>query len=51
MSTHQPILALGPGDHGPALSADDLAEADFAKPSKYERVPGRLVVMAPDGFF
>jgi Uma2 family endonuclease len=42
-------LALGPGDRGRPISAEEFAEAEFAEPWKYERVEGRLVVMSPEG--
>src|SRR3954471_19986472 len=53
MATQEPTveaqLVLGPDDHGRAISADEFAEAEFQEPWNYERVDGRLVVMAPDG--
>src|SRR5437764_1126823 len=49
MATHQPILVLGPDDHGRAVSAEQFAEAEFVEPWTYERVRGRLIVMAPEG--
>ena len=54
MATHEPTveprLVLGPDDHGRVTSADEFAEAEFRGPWKYERVDGRLVVMASDGY-
>jgi|SRR5579864_142351 len=49
MATHETRLILGPADHGRLLSADEYASAEYRAPWKYERVTGRLVVMAPDG--
>jgi Uma2 family endonuclease len=49
MATLQPPLVLGPDD-GRLVSAGDFANADSVEPWKYERVDGRLVVIAPDGF-
>ncbi|HEV3165405.1 MAG TPA: Uma2 family endonuclease [Isosphaeraceae bacterium] len=53
MPTHdtrpQTRLLLGPDDHGRLVSDDEFAAADFVEPWKYERVKGRLAVMAPDG--
>src|SRR4051812_27393119 len=42
-------LELGPADAGRAVSADEFANAAYQEPWRYERVRGRLVVMAPDG--
>lgn len=42
-------LLLTPADAGMELSREEYAEADFKEPSKYERVRGRLIVMAPAG--
>jgi Uma2 family endonuclease len=54
MSTHEPIterrLILGPEDDGRQVSSAEFAAAEFREPWKYERVEGRLVVTAPDGF-
>jgi Uma2 family endonuclease len=53
MATHEirsgSRLELGPGDAGRAVSAEEFADAVFQEPWRYERVSGRLVVMAPDG--
>jgi Uma2 family endonuclease len=53
MATHETRsdtrLELGPDDEGRALSADEFADAIYQEPWRYERVSGRLVVMAPDG--
>jgi hypothetical protein len=53
MATHdtraRSPLALGPQDAGRAVSAQEFARAVYQEPSRYEREPGRLVVMAPDG--
>jgi Uma2 family endonuclease len=49
MATHRPVLRLGPGDEGQLVSSEDFAEACFDEPWKYERVGGRLVVLAPSG--
>jgi Uma2 family endonuclease len=45
----RPQLALGPGDEGRALSAQEFADAIYEGLWRYEREGGRLVVMAPDG--
>jgi Uma2 family endonuclease len=50
MSTQQAHLVLGREDAGRLVSSADFAAAEFREPWKYERVEGRLVVMAPDGF-
>jgi Uma2 family endonuclease len=54
MATHEPTvetrLVLGPDDHGRVTSAEEFAEAVFQEPWDYERVDGRLVVMAADGY-
>jgi Uma2 family endonuclease len=50
MATQSTRLILGPEDHGRFVSADEYASADYREAWKYERVDGRLVVMAPDGF-
>src|SRR5712691_9697302 len=42
-------LELGPDDAGRAVSAEEFADAEYQEPWRYERVRGRLVVMAPDG--
>ena len=49
MAILQPVLQLGPHDHGRFLSAAEFAEAAYAEPWKYEREQGRLIVMPPDG--
>jgi Uma2 family endonuclease len=49
MSTHRPLLRLGKSDDGRLVSSEEFAEADFDEPWRYERVAGRLVVMAPSG--
>jgi Uma2 family endonuclease len=49
MAILQPVLQLGPHDHGRSLSAAEFAEAAYAEPWKYEREQGRLIVMPPDG--
>src|SRR4051794_33912292 len=53
MATHElrsgSRLELGPGDAGRVLSAQEFADAILREPWRYERVSGRLVVMAPDG--
>jgi Uma2 family endonuclease len=45
----KPTLYLGKADHGLALSHREFAEADGQEPWRYERVNGKLVVMAPAG--
>ena len=40
---------IGPGDAGRLVTADEYREAEFAEGFQYERVRGRLVVMAPAG--
>jgi Uma2 family endonuclease len=42
-------LELGPDDAGRILSAEEFANACYQEPWRYERVRGRLVLMAPDG--
>jgi Uma2 family endonuclease len=42
-------LHLGQLDDGRPTSAEEFAAAEFDEPWTYERVDGRLVVMAPDG--
>lgn len=42
-------LHLGVADHGRRLSREEYAEAQYDEPWRYERVNGRLVVMAPAG--
>src|SRR5262249_5114204 len=49
MATLQPVLRLGPQDHGRSITAEEFAAADYAEPWKYEREQGRLIVMPPDG--
>jgi Uma2 family endonuclease len=53
MATHEPEtaarLTLGPHDQGRLVSDEEFATADYVEPWKYERVEGRLIVMAPDG--
>jgi Uma2 family endonuclease len=48
MAIVQPILQLGPHDHGRSITAEEFAEADYAEPWRYERELGRLIVMPPD---
>lgn len=43
-------LELGRKDHGRLVTAEAFAAASYKEPWKYERVKGRLVVMAPDGY-
>jgi Uma2 family endonuclease len=49
MATLQPVLRLGPQDHGRSITAEEFAEADYAEPWKYEREQVRLIVKPPDG--
>jgi len=42
-------LRLGIRDHGMRLSREEFAEAQYDEPWRYERVNGRLIVMAPAG--
>jgi Uma2 family endonuclease len=49
MATDRTILELGLKDDGRLVSSEDFADADFDEPWKYERVGGRLVVLAPSG--
>ncbi len=49
MATHQPVLTLGPDDHGRPVSAEEYATAEYLEPWAYEREGGRLVVMSPEG--
>lgn len=51
MSTTIPTLRLGAADAGRVVSSDEFAHAEFAEPYRYERVDGRLVVVAPAGEF
>jgi Uma2 family endonuclease len=48
MATLQPVLRLGPHDHGRSITAEEFAEAEYAEPWKYEREQGRLIVTPPD---
>ena len=43
------VLRLGLEDHGRAVSHAAFAAAQFDEPWRYERVQGRLIVMAPSG--
>jgi Uma2 family endonuclease len=53
MATHEirsgSRLKLGRDDDGLLVSAEEFADAEYQEPWRYERVNGRLVVMAPDG--
>ncbi len=49
MATHRPVLQLGRNDEGRPVSSEEFAEAEFDEPWKYERLDGRLVVLAPSG--
>jgi len=53
MATHQirsgSQIMLGPDDAGRLVSTEEFADAVLQEPWRYERVSGRLVVMAPDG--
>jgi Uma2 family endonuclease len=49
MATDQTTLRLGRADDGRLVSAEEFADADYDEPWGYERVDGRLVVMAPPG--
>jgi Uma2 family endonuclease len=42
-------LQLGIADHGAKLTREEFADAQYEEPWRYERVNGRLVVMAPAG--
>jgi Uma2 family endonuclease len=42
-------LQLGIADHGARLTREEFADAQYEEPWRYERVNGRLVVMAPAG--
>jgi Uma2 family endonuclease len=42
-------LRLGIADHGVKLTREEFADAQYQEPWRYERVNGRLVVMAPAG--
>jgi Uma2 family endonuclease len=52
MATHEirpgSQLKLGYGDAGRLISAEEFANADYDEPWYYERVNGRLVVLAPN---
>jgi Uma2 family endonuclease len=48
MATQQPVLVLGPGDHGRPVSDEEYLSAEFEEPWRYELVDGRLVVMSPN---
>jgi len=43
------LLRYGPLDAGAKVSTEEFATAEFVEPYRYERVKGRLVVMAPAG--
>lgn len=45
-----PPRLLGKADDGQFVSSEEFANADFEEPWAYERINGRLVVMAPDGY-
>lgn len=49
-SASEPQLVLGPSDQGRPTSAEEFAAAEYVEPWKYERIDGRLAVMAPDGY-
>jgi Uma2 family endonuclease len=49
MATERTLLELGLKDDGRLVSSEDFADAYFDEPWKYERVEGRLVVLAPCG--
>ncbi len=50
MATHQDhILRLGKADEDRYVSSDEFATADFEEPWRYERIEGRLVIVAPAG--
>src|SRR5258708_40063740 len=53
MATHEPETAprvkLGPEDEGRIISDEEFASAELLESWTYERVEGRLIVMAPDG--
>jgi len=49
MATSHTILRLGRRDHGRPLTFDEFSSAQFDEPWRYERVGGRLIVMAPAG--
>ena len=42
-------LRVGPRNAGERITAEEFASAEFDPPYRYERVKGRLVVMAPAG--
>jgi Uma2 family endonuclease len=48
MATKQQ-LRLGRSDHGLKLTHEEFADAVYEEPWRYERVQGRLAVMAPSG--
>jgi Uma2 family endonuclease len=43
------VLRIGSKNAGDRISAEDFATAEFEPPYRYERVKGRLAVMAPAG--
>lgn len=45
----RPTRTLGPDEAGRPVSAEEYREAEFVEGFQYERVRGRLVVMAPPG--
>jgi Uma2 family endonuclease len=47
MADIRAILQLGKRDDGRQLSSEEFAEAEIDEPRKYERVDGRLIVLAP----
>ena len=48
MATQQPVLVLGPGDHGRPVSAEEYLDGRVRGAWRYELVDGRLVVMSPN---
>lgn len=45
----KPRLRLGAADHGASVTHEEFSEAVHAEPWRYERVNGKLIVMAPCG--
>jgi Uma2 family endonuclease len=49
MATQPTVRRLGARDHGRPVSSEEFANAEFEEPWTYERVGGRLIVVAPPG--
>ena len=49
MSINETLLVLGAADDGRMLTSEEFADAVYEEPWRYERVEGRLLVIAADG--